>query len=579
MAQKLNLKKISSDGKYPALQKAAELNQDIWADLQLFRVDTERDVREFYAPESLSNNDNSSNGGDDHYNLYESLKGLSLDTVKDDPYISDDIKDDVIKFIKAYEGDFDFNSPAASLLTSQNLANLRAIQAISNTRYRIDPHMRSAINNIIIFLFGNGIVLNIENAEIESAEFSAYEIKSSEINTIEVSSDNISNKLTYGVTINYQADLGLNSKPNKQKQVFIPDIEYALSLNARGGMSKFGWTKSKHRVSKKDVMLFIKFGDKRELRGLCPVEPMLKALRLHEDFVVNRAILNYERSKVLYIHRIKTGSNPKLGQSNSNKTKSPKGGTEMTLFGNEEYDIKSPSLHAQDAKEDGLLFMHEAASAINIPVSLLSQRIDQGNYNSQKNAESPFTQFILDLADFYVKNIKQLCKYILKGMVDAGELPPATKIKTFSKESTETDFVMKALDILKNNEADSPNINILISDYKDSITEIEVDTTDIPIDVIIADSVRPNPLEMAKVWFIYRNMGVISRQTLADKSNLVWERELYRMLKEKKFFPDTQNTSTSGGVSDKTNPAIDGMGANNSGTGTNVNPGDGTAAQ
>ena len=70
-------------------------------------------------------------------------------------------------------------------------------------------------------------------------------------------------------------------------------------------------------------------------------------------------------------------------------------------------------------------------------------------------------------------------------------------------------------------------------DVKASMESIEINTVDVPFDIILADAVKPNPLELAKTAFIQRKIGVVSSQTLSEEMGYDWSQELLRMLNEK----------------------------------------------
>lgn len=556
--------------------------------------------------------------------------------------LEDGEKKNMSKLLESFEGTGDMLTTATSggllLRKRQTLGELRLIQLIGNTRFRSDPHLRSGVLAIKRYIFGNGIRISCENNEIETKlrdvlvslkidelmgdccvqgiidgeigillrskkldkkmQFSGQQIYSEEIGALEHSSLNTSKNLSY--RIDYSAtggDFGYkNNKKNDTAtstgnpvgsgnlQHWVPDIEYINSLNARNVPKKLDYQKStKHtsgKFNKNEVMIFLKFGDQRNIRGLSQVESVLKSLRLHEDFVVNRAILNYERSKVLYVHKNKKTSalaSKKMSQLNLTKTKAPKGGTELNLFGNEDYEILTPDLHAADAERDGLLFMYEASAGLTLPLNVITQRLHEASYSALKSSDSPFGQMIVDYANFYIAYLGILYKFILKRLVESGDIKQKTvKIKRFAKESVEREFIYEIFTRIR--EGEDPNDIIKgLAKYSDNMEVLDIPVEELPIDTIIADAVRPNPLEMAKVWFVYRKMGIASRQTLSGKAGFVWEQELYRQLQEMEFFPALgTEDSTAAGVSDKSDPTVDGSDAPGSNTDGNINDGSGT---
>jgi len=605
--------------KYPALQKITEENQDIYNDVRRLVADRQKEVEDFYKGAmnhimSLAEGEGRySEGVDPQYLVYEKMKVLNsnIDT-KANPQLKKHSEEQIQKIAESFGGtpllDKDVNAAGSLQLLSkrQNMGYLRTVQLISYSRFRSDPHVRPAVLGLIRYLFGNGIKISCDSNLIESklkeklggskfqflmkdcakssilsgesgilirsqiqknkkqVEFSLQEIYSEEIDGVETSNKNTSIKIAYRVGFNATSgDFGKNNLGKTTKDYWIPDIEYFDGLNSRNNPVRLDWAKSKfhgkNRFNKNEVMLFMKFSNDREIRGEVQIESILRAARLFEDFLINRAILNYERSKVIYTRKRKTGGNPKLSMLNKDKSPAPKGGTQLWLDPGEEFHIETPQLHAADAERDGLLFLYEISSGMSMPLSIIGQRLNEANYNSIKNADSPFSQMVLDYAVFYIYNMQKIFKFMLKRMIEAGELPKTTKIKRFVTEKAEKDFVFNILKKLKAEESTDSILSDL-GDYNDNMEEVEINTEDMPIDIIIADAVRPDPLDMAKVWFIYRKLGLVSRETLAGKAGFVWEQELFRQFKEKSFFDELDvNASSAAGTSDNdpNNPSND----------------------
>jgi len=461
----------------------------------------------------------------------------------------------------------------------QSEGELRIIQLIVNSRWGTDPYCRNAIDNYTRYICGNGIRLMIQNLDVEDAledfmrqtnisemfndfvrttfkdgeggivvksrirrnwtdplkskvQFSLHKVFSEEIRGFEVHSEDPGKKYAYLRQVIIQD----TSKFNIVDE-WIADIEYFQQFNSRGNLIAFDGSKaaSHSSLTEEKVICWFQHGDKRELRGRVPLEPALRDFRLYEDFKISRAVLNYERSKVLYIKHDRTAINRKTTSTDIKKSASPKGGVQLTLGPNEKYEMVTASLNAADADVDGLLFLYSMSAGLNIPIYILGMRADQQNYSAIKNTDSPFNQMILEYAAEYIAFLRKAWKFALSRYIQAGVLPEKVTIKKIAKEKEEKFYrsMQKVYRILQSKQVvTEAMLTQLGGEYEDALEEEEIPTIDIPIETIIADAVKPNPLENAKTAFIERKIGMVSSRTLAEKRGYIWAQELMRQLEE-----------------------------------------------
>jgi hypothetical protein len=337
----------------------------------------------------------------------------------------------------------------------------------------------------------------------------------------------------------------INDSKVSNLDTWIADVDYWYDINTRGNLvSSFGFKSSKPGITKDSVLVWHQMGDKRELRARCILEPALRDLRLYEDFRINRAIMNYERSKVLYVKKQKQiAINRKGSNLEIKKSSAPKGGTQLTLGPNEDFEMKTASLQAADADSDGLLFLFAASAATSLPINLLAMRTDKISGSNESNSDSPFHQMIEDLAGEFSETLKKMFKWVIYRNIEAGILEKTTNIKVVTQESKYEEAFLTGLKILEEVKAKKQPTNIVTDDdiskvqalIDASMEEVTIDTLDIPINIIIAEAIKPNPLDLAKTAFIQRKLGMVSSQTLSEESGYNWSQELLRQLKEARY--------------------------------------------
>jgi len=499
----------------------------------------------------------------------------------------------------------------------QTEGELRLVQLIVNSRYSADPHVRNSIDNLSRYISGNGVRFIVEDPDVEDAleqffrdtkfadklpdliktsfkdgevgfiikssirrsifeqktkvQWAIHKLLSEEVRGFETHSEDGGIKYTYYVlnTVN-----GVNTQTMKER--WIADINYFYQFNTRDNLVAFDGAKSNNHkeLTKDEVSVWFQHGDKKEVRGRVPLEPSLRDFRLLEDFKISRAVLNYERSKVLYIKKEKMQVRRVGASTEIRKSASPKGGVQLTLGPNEDYEMQTASLNAADSDVDGLLFLYSAGAGISTPIYILGMRADQQNYSAIKNTDSPFNQMILDYANEFSAFIEKTLRWVIYRNIELGKLKETVKIKRVAKEKQAKAMraLVRAYTILTKNEAiEEKIIEQVIDDYKSSMEDVDIPTVEIPIEIIIADAVKPNPLEMAKTAFIQRKLGIVSSQTLSERSGFTWQQELMRMLEEKKLGIWPAETPMGQGDSSNAGGGLD--------VGSNVDDGSGTMAQ
>jgi len=527
-------------------------------------------------------------GQDSQYALYQALETprnveIDLNYIKPKVKITEEEKGRVNQIYASIAGSDAMTAssirPNMTLKKYQTETELRVTQLVTNTRYNTDPYIKNILENFKQYILGNGFKVTVPNVDVQNVlldfikdyniqqlfldfiltsfkdgevginiknatnkkygkapeiEWELTKILSEEIRGFEFNSYDAGKKMAYFW------DYAVVGESTITVQKWIADINYWRQFNTKGNPnSEFSVKTPAHdKLSKNSVMLWFQHGDIRNLRGRVPLESILRDARLLEDFKINRAILNYERSKVLYIKKNKQQINRKDSTTELRKSPSPKGGVMLTLGPNEDLSMVSSNLQASDADKDGMLFLYAISSGTNIPVYMLGGRIDLQNYSSVKNTDSPFNQTIYGYANLFAFQFGKLFTWVIKKNVETGFLPKTIKISKVSKESKDkyNATLMKAIQLIESNQQITDmDIASFENDIKASLVEVEIDTEDIPLEVTLTDATQPNPLELAKTAFIERKLGIVSSQTLSEERGRDWAKELYRIMLEKRY--------------------------------------------
>ncbi len=443
------------------------------------------------------------------------------------------------------------------------------IQDAAYLRAQTDPLGTSIVENFVNFVIGRSVKVDCFVPEIE-AQLLAFRkqndmdtkevdmVKHSFINgefflKIKVNKDRIR---VYGVTPQNVIDMipneddfgdiiGYKTVPaqawnvdstkfyfDTAKTKWIKDFNYYLE--------EFPETEVDADFKEEDVwMQFIKVGNYDEVRGRSPFQPVLRYLRYAEDFTIDRLRLNHERSKVIMVKTVMGGES-----TQQNPYAAPRGGIVLIATSNVTYKFLDSHIDADDAKEDGMWILHHIGAGVVMPIHILQQRADQGNYASIKKMDSPFTQNILKWQDFFGRNWLRLDNFVIKHAVDNKKLKKSYKVPAFvglnSGTSTEAiEFFAELnpimIDMVINKEPNEKIIKEAVSRIKKEKLHknVKVDAVDVPITRIFPDTVKDNPLEIAKVLFLHQKMGLVSMASASLKAGYDWRVELNQQLYEK----------------------------------------------
>jgi len=499
---------------------------------------------------------------DDRFSLYESR----YETKKKGK--DEEGKD--FSIIESFTGGW---HPQFDTAYDQSVEQLHRMQQVTLSKYFSDPHCRSIIENWLNYTIGGGIQFNIDNEKvkkvvddfrrnngmesrekdivkmsfIEGEVFLVYyvsardgdtkirRIRPQEIADIETHPEDVETIFSYhwyytdsrpGTTQSYSVDLRL------------ADIEYDnyKQESQSKGVLKRKNSQYEPRLKRNTEIQFIKMGLDNELRGRVPLQPVLRFLKYYEDWLVDRIILNHERSKVVWIKSVKGRGQGEWGKNSGVRaSKSPKGGVMLVESDNETYRIESPELNANEAKEDGMAILHTIGAGSNMPLHVLNQRADMTSYASIRKSDTPFSQFIRGSQQFFKPEFERMYREVIENKVKAGKLPKTISVYDYSQEDLKVAFDIINEGYLENRHIDTIKEEVdKVLDSKPKKRKIK--TVDVPLGIEFPEVLREDLKAQADVLKIHKDIGIASLATLAAKAGYNWKEELHNKMVEKDFF-------------------------------------------
>jgi hypothetical protein len=307
---------------------------------------------------------------------------------------------------------------------------------------------------------------------------------------------------------------------------FINDFNY-------NDIMKLGfYTPGKHykETIQNLTCIHLKFNDSDKLRGLPPLMRILKWIKIYENFMMDRMVLNHERSKVVWIKSILQRTKDAMNKA----FRAPEGGTMLIEREGIKYRTESSKLDSSEAKEDALGLLYYIGSGIRYPLHILNQRTDQQVYASIRKADTPFVKMIESFQFLYSHYFEQIYRFVLQNLVSAGKLDKEYSYDSYSEES-----LILSINKINDGLYQGKNIEDIKNESQAILdvgkTSMKVKTIDLPISQDFTQIIWQDPKEMSDVLKIHQEIGIASKSTLSSKAGYNWKKELPRILTEKKL--------------------------------------------
>ena len=335
-------------------------------------------------------------------------------------------------------------------------------------------------------------------------------VKPWDIVNIEANDDDMETILSYERSIASPDDV----LKGRAKSLYYADINYYEQLD-----KAFGQRSDFHgRLSKNKLVQMVKYAGMDNLRGITPLYSVLRYVKYYEDFLVDRIILNHERSKVVWVKVIKgTGSS-----EGSTTSQGPKSGQVLIETPWLEYKTVNANINAADAKEDGRIIRLAIATGVDMPEHVLFQDASQAVYSSIRNHETPFSQAIRSHQDDWRWDLQEMARVLIREKVIRGLLPKTTRQEIVTLESWNKMYY-ELRDMIEAGEHAARIKNALKTLMGDSKTTARmIPTEDVDVDVKFPDPVQEDPLKQAQRAEVLYRINVASLPEIASWVGLNW---------------------------------------------------------
>ena len=437
----------------------------------------------------------------------------------------------------------------------QQIDDLQSMQDAAFNKSHTDPIIKSIANNVQFYTIGRGMrfeaanekvqnvlteywVANkmnemqkkmVRSAWVEGEYFILYFVnpRTGRVKWRRIPNKDITDIETHPEDINtilsYKREFIRNKKSEER---WYQDINYQVQLE-----DDIDAQTSEQSFDSDKYMQFIKYGEENELRGRVPMDTVLRYSKLYKDWVYDRARLNHERSKVVWIKELLRGYEAKSHTMQAQR--SPKGGVMLIETQGVKYRIEAPKIDARDAKDDGLAILYQVCAGVNMPVSLVNQRYDEQVYASIRKADAPFASFIMTNQDFWADEFDEMFKFVIRINIDAGELPEKSMVPKFTSMKRLEEIQHKINEMICDGKTDKEIIKEVEPMVRGKQKQESVPTKDVHITKIFPEIVKEDIFNMSRSLEIHRRIGILSAQTGAEKAGYNWKEELYRMSVEK----------------------------------------------
>jgi len=313
--------------------------------------------------------------------------------------------------------------------------------------YMENPYGRGIIRTMNKFIFGKGVdTESMEKNVNKKKEIEKYLKDWRAYNHWELTQKETSNRsFRDGELFWYNWSKGKKQIPRLE---FIePDLvdsdkhELGIELDSKDmSQVKNYWVKKPGEQANlavaydaKDIVHIKLFVDRNVRRGRSLFEPVFGKIKMHDDWLDQRMVLNKVRSAVALVRYVegtqvqgarivqqnKDNSDPRR----TNKTQAFKSGSILTAPVGTKYEMLSANLGASDAATDGRNILLAIAVGIGFPEMFLTGDYSNANFASTSVAQSPFVREFEDWQDFFDFYIKEQYKIVLRMGQEDGLVP------------------------------------------------------------------------------------------------------------------------------------------------------------
>jgi len=475
------------------------------------------------------------------YLMSESWQPLSVQSNASGEVNNDIIQTAMLEFLAG--------APISKALvgSDQQSAVLLGVMQSCEQKYQLDPHAKSIIDNLTNYTLGSGLDFNCTDSTIDD-ELNAFarrnrlrrrakeavrrkfkmgehyffyfvdkstgdiyvrdRTKPTEVKAILTHPEDSETRLAYGRSKGGIDDPRLNGE-RKRKYDWFADVNYYEQRDRANGIQ----AKGTGRLSRLKLVQMVRSGDSSEVRGTPILYPALRYLRYYEDFILDRIVLNHERSKVVWVRKISGNRAIPGGRAQ----RGPVGGQILTETPQIEWKVINPEIHGDDASPDGRLIRMAIASAVNMPEHVLFQDPSQQVYASIRSSDTPFSYNIRSHQQDWIDDFEIMFRTVIREKINAGKLPDKTEVEVFTTESMSS-LVDEVKPMIREGASRTEILSVIeaISDTSPK-EKIKIDTIDVQVDVKLPDVVQTDALKLAQETEILDRVQILSKTELAAR--------------------------------------------------------------
>jgi len=336
-------------------------------------------------------------------------------------------------------------------LTAQDAATVRRM---AYRLYYSNPYARGIIRTMGKFIFGKGVTTELVEKNVGKKKRAEEYLKEwGTVNRWDLSQKETNNRaFRDGEVFWYNRKMGRGKIPRLE---FIepdnvdsirPEAELGIELEPDDPTTvKYFHVKKKitdpdGKPIPGESIVHIKLNvDRNVKRGRSLFEPIFKHLKLHDDWLQSRMVLNKVRSAVALVRTIEgTQAQGQVIRRQTEDTSNPRKTNRMQAFrsgsiitapAGTKYEMLSANLGASDAATDGRNILLAIAVGVGFPEMFLTSDFSNANYSSSLTAQNPFIREFEDWQDLFDYYIKEEFKRVLELGIDAGLVDKETDLE------------------------------------------------------------------------------------------------------------------------------------------------------
>ena len=432
-------------------------------------------------------------------------------------------------------------------------------QDASEFRYEIDPNYRAVIDAFLFFTIGTGFQVRARDENQQVQEYLDQFMAASKFDGRD--QDIVLKALRSGECFirfftrnqgrparlpvmrvyNYWEIKSIRSDPKDREAV----TAYVRYFRNDGGQEET------EDIAASE-MIHVKVAEKDQERGTPPFDVIAQACQWYRNWLHNRVVFNRLKTSY-YLEEIVKGGSPaqvsaldashpdqdRKGQRGGLIKRMPKPGSKLVHNDAVEYKWLSPDVKADDAKEDGRAIRLAVCAGAQVPEFVLGDA-SNANYNSTMVAQNPFIRKVEFFRDHFTCAFESIFAWVIKYGIDEKHIPgKSTKTEVVEKSGSISIFrqwaarfnaLFRAEAAIAEKQLGFKSREVLDDDGNAVIQKV-VDT-DRGVLLEWPNLIAQNLLQDSQAYQIHQQMGIASRETIAQRLGYEFEEEVRRLSKE-----------------------------------------------